>query len=98
MKPILVCCWISALTALPGNAALVANWTFEEGSGSATSDSVSSTASDAFGTGVTWSGSTAGPASGSSLAFTGATTAQFGVNLNASAVGINGSGAKTIVS
>jgi hypothetical protein len=87
-----------ALMTFTSHAALVANWDFEEGSGTTTSDSVSNTASDAFGTGVSWSANTPGPASGSSLAFTGASTGLFGVNLNAATVGINGSGAKTIVS
>ncbi len=98
MKPLLAYTWLMAISAITSHGALVANWTFEEGSGTTTADAVSSTASDSFGAGVSWSGSTAGLASGSSLAFTGASTSQFGVNLNAATVGINGSGAKTIVS
>ena len=78
-------------------AALVAHWNFEEGSGTAT-DNSSNTATDAFGAGAAWSTDTPGPASGASVSFNGSVTARFGANLNANDIGINGSGAKTLVS
>ena len=78
-------------------AALVGRWDLEEGSGTTTTEAISSTASDAFGTGIAWSASTPGPASAASLTGDGATTARFGTNRNAQDVGISGSGAKTIV-
>ncbi len=60
-------------------------------------DAVSSTASDAFGTGIVWSTSAPGPGSTASLTADGTATARFGMNRNAQNVGINGSGAKTII-
>lgn len=71
------------------------HWPLEEGSGTTTSETNSGTASDAFSTGVTWSTDTPGPSSSASLQFDG--SGRFGANLNATDVGIDGSGAKTIV-
>lgn len=88
---------IFLLSALYTRAALVAYWDFEEGSGTAT-ESVSNTTTDSFGTGVSWSTESPGAASSSSVSFSGANTARLGGNLNAGDIGINGSGAKTIVS
>ena len=87
----------SALTtAAP--AALVAQWDFEEGSGTTTTANPPSggIVSDVLGTSVSWTTNTPGAASTSAISFDG--TGRFGTNLNAATVGINGSGAKTIVS
>ncbi len=80
------------------HAALIAHWAFEEGSGATTTtDVVNSTATDTLGSGVTWSSDTPGSASSASLSFNGTATARFGTNNNAEDIGIDGSGAKTIV-
>lgn len=73
-----------------------AHWEMEEGSGTTTNEDGSNTASDAFGTGVAWSTDTPGPASTASLSFPGTTAGNFGTNLSAADLGIDGSGAKTI--
>ncbi|QQL46429.1 LamG-like jellyroll fold domain-containing protein [Sulfuriroseicoccus oceanibius] len=86
---------LSATALTTSHAALAAYWNFEEGSGTTTTDSVSNTASDPFEPGVAFSANTAAPTSTSSTSFDG--TGRFGVNLNADAVGISGTGAKTIV-
>ena len=87
---------LSLAAASLSSAALVAQWDFEEGSGSTTTEALSSTVSDSIGAGAGWSTATPGPASGYSLT-TGGTNSTFGTNLNAATVGINGSGAKTII-
>jgi len=97
MKKAIVPLILSVTATAASHAALVASWSLEGGSGTTTTESVTSTISDSFGAGVTWSTNTPGTASNNSLAFTGATTARFGTNLNAATGGINGSGAKTIV-
>ena len=79
-------------------AELVAAWPLEEGTGTTTEDTVTQTTSGTFGAGVSWSTDTPGPGSTASLSFTGATTARFGTNNNAADIGINGTGAKTLVS
>jgi hypothetical protein len=79
-------------------ADLVAAWPLEEDTGTTTVDTVTSTTSGAFGDGVSWSTDTPGPGSTASLSFTGATTARFGTNNNAADIGIDGTGAKTLVS
>lgn len=81
----------------PQGAAEKSIWLFGEGSGTTTSEQASGVTSDAFGTGVTWSSDTPGAGSSASLSFNGATTARFGVNINAADIGIDGAGAKTIV-
>lgn len=96
MKPLLACCLITALSTFTSHAALVAHWDFEEGSGTTTTEAISSTASDTFGAGASWSTNTPGPASGSSITV-GASNSTFGTNLDAATAGISGSGAKTIV-
>lgn len=78
------------------HASLVAYWAIEEGSGTTTTESVSSTASDTFGSGVFWSTDTPGPASTASISLAG--TSGIGTNLDSADVGIAGSGAKTIIS
>ncbi|MGA0846523.1 MAG: sulfatase-like hydrolase/transferase, partial [Luteolibacter sp.] len=72
------------------------HWSLEEGIGTSTSEVGSGTASDAFGTGVAWSLDTPGPGSSSSLSFPGTSVGNFGTNLSAADIGIDGSGAKTI--
>lgn len=79
-----------------GHAALVAQWNLEEGSGTTTTETITSTVSDTLGAGASWSTNTPGPASDSSL-MVAASNSTFGTNLNAATIGINGSGAKTIV-
>lgn len=70
-------------------------WLLEEGSGTTTVETNSTTTTDAFDPGVSWSTDTPGPASTASLTFNG--SGRFGTNLNAAATSIDGSGAKTIV-
>lgn len=55
MKPTLcpLAAVFSMLAASPAPAALIAQWGLEEGSGSTTTEAVTTTASAAFGTGVT---------------------------------------------
>ena len=83
------------ITALPPRPDGVARWPFEEGSGTTTT-ATTGTISDAFGTGIEWSTDTAGIGSTASLSFPGTTAGYIGTNLNAQALGIDGSGAKTI--
>lgn len=78
------------------HADLVGHWNLEEGSGTTTVEAVSSTVSDAFGAGVSWSTDSPGPASGSSLSFPGTGAGNLRSNLNAATLGINGSSSKTI--
>ncbi|MGA0846556.1 MAG: LamG-like jellyroll fold domain-containing protein [Luteolibacter sp.] len=78
-------------------AALVASWELEEGSGTTTTESVTSTTSSAFGTGVSWSTDTSGAESDSSITFPNTADGHIKTGLNANALGIAGSGAKTIV-
>ena len=79
---------------LPAPAAY---WDFEEGSGSNTVETVSSTMGDVFGSGVVWSNDTGAPNSTASLGFPGTLAGNFGVNLSGQDVGIDGSNAKTIM-
>lgn len=87
-----------ACTSNSALATLVAAWPMEEGTGTTTVDTVTPTTSGVFGAGVAWSTDTPGPASSASLSFTGESTARFGTNNNALGIGINGTGAKTLVS
>jgi autotransporter-associated beta strand protein len=98
MKPQLASILAAVLGTGWSHADLVCHWRLDEGSGTTTTEAISSTASDVFGTGIVWSASTPGPASVASLTADGAATARFGTNRNAQDVGINGSGTKTIVS
>ncbi len=82
------------LAASPAPAALIAQWGLEEGSGSTTTEAVTTTTSAAFGTGVTWSTGTPGPASTGALSFAG--TGAVNTMLSAPTIAINGTGAKTI--
>lgn len=78
------------------HATLVGQWNLEEGSGTNTTELVSGTPSAAFGTGVAWSIDTPGVASTATLSFPGTAAGNLRTNLSATAVGFNGSNAKTI--
>jgi len=89
--------------SIPAAAGLVGDWNIEESAGP-TTEQVSLVSSDALRPGVTWSTTdTPGPASTASLQFDGsgdgnfANSARLGLNRNATDLGINGSGAKTVV-
>ncbi|MCB1131330.1 MAG: hypothetical protein KDN05_09380, partial [Verrucomicrobiae bacterium] len=84
-----------AVTAV-ASAPPPSQWLLEEGSGTTTSETRSGTVSDPFGTGVTWSTVTPGPLSTASISFPGTSSGNFGTNLDAADLGIDGSGAKTI--
>ena len=91
MKRTLLPMLIAAALATPASAALVAEWRLDEGSGTTTYDSVSSTASDTVN--ATWTSGVNSPA----VTIDGTTGQAFGLNRNSTDLGINGSGAKTIV-
>lgn len=96
MKKLMVL-WMMSSFSL--HAALVAQWSLEEGTGTSTVDSVSSTAGT-LGTGVTWSSDTdddAAATSDYSASFPNTTAGHISTGLNANALGIAGTGAKTIV-
>lgn len=78
------------------HAGLVSQWSLEEGTGTTTTATPPGTASDTFGTGVAWSTDTPGPASTASLIFPGTTAGRVPTNVTGTAVGINGTGTKTI--
>ena len=81
------------------NAALVGHWTIDEGTGTTTTDLVSSTAAT-LGTGVTWSTDTdddPNARSAYSASFPNTTAGFISTGLNATEIGIAGTGAKTIV-
>jgi len=82
---------IAAALAIPASAALVAEWRLDEGSGTTTYDSVSSTASDTVN--GTWSAGVNSPA----LTFGGTQDKTFGLNRSSTDLGIDGTKAKTIV-
>lgn len=71
-----------------------AHWPLDEGSGTNITETSTSVVSDTFGAGVTWSSDVPGPASAASLSF--ANGGGVGTNLDSTATGISGSGAKTI--
>ncbi|MCB1133241.1 MAG: hypothetical protein KDN05_19125, partial [Verrucomicrobiae bacterium] len=96
MKPFLLSAALASITTTVSHAALVAQWDFEEGSGTTTTETVSSTVTDAFGTGVSWSTDTPGTASTYSLSYPGTSAGNVRTNLDAATVGISGTGAKTI--
>jgi len=83
------------ITVAPARTDGVARWPFDEGSGATTTTS-SGTISDAFGSGIAWSADTAGIGSTASLSFPGTAAGYIGTNLDAQALGIDGTGAKTI--
>ncbi len=83
------------ITVAPPRPDGVTSWPFEEGSGTTTTATTGST-SDAFGLGIGWSTDTAGIGSTASLSFPNTAAGFFGTNLDAQALGISGSGAKTI--
>ena len=85
--------WIvlATMAATAAQATLVAEWRLDEGSGTTTYDSVSSTASD------TVNGTWTTGVNSSALSMNGTTAQSVGLNRNASDLGISGSGAKTIV-
>ncbi len=83
----------AAMIATPPEP-LPVRWPLEEGSGTTTKESSLSIVSDPFGAGVTWSTTVPGPASTASLSF--GNGSGVGTNLDATAAGISGSGAKTI--
>ena len=87
---------LAVLMMCSAQAALVAHWDLEEGTGATTSDQVSTTAG-ALGTGVSWSTDTPGAASDYSLSFPNTTAGFVGTTLNATDMGISGTGAKTIL-
>lgn len=84
----------TALTST-GQAALIANWTLEEGSGNTTTELVSSTDSADFSANPTWSPTAGAPGNSNSLDFN--NTGGLDTNLTATDIGFAGSGAKTIV-
>ncbi len=97
-KPVsLVMATVAGLTLIgqPLVAAPAAYWDLEEGTGTTIADKITSTLSDPFGTGVSWSTTTPGPGSSHSLSFN--NEGGVGLNLDSAAVGISGSAAKTIV-
>lgn len=75
------------------SAGLVGSWSFEDGPGNTTADSVSSTASDTFGSGVAFSSDTVAPGSTASLSIGGSSDLE--TNLTGADLGITGTGAKT---
>lgn len=82
-----------AAATMTSQAALIADWNLDEGTGNTTTtEQVSTTVSAAFAD--SWSTSTAAPGNSNSLSFTGT---RFDTNLNAATIGFDGSGAKTIV-
>lgn len=92
--------FIAVLSVAACSAALqgakVASWAMDEGTGTTTAESVTNRVSDPFPSGVTWSTTTPGPGSPSSLNFDGTTGAYVGTNLTAADLGIAGISPKTI--
>lgn len=98
IKNLLVPLILCSTGASVSHAALVAQWSLEEGTGTTTTANPPSggVVSDAFGTGVAWSTDTPGVASTRSLSFPGTSAGNVATNITATTVGIAGTGAKTI--